>query len=93
MGKKLEFLTGHTIDLDGDLMAIIENLYQEVVVKNELNHSYMDMKNEIDNLIAQMNEEDLRRYLVESIFMNSVSYENQMLEALLKKLADGDEEE
>lgn len=91
MAKNLKFLTGHTIELDGDLMAIIENLYQEVVVKKELNHSYMDMKDEIDNLIGQMEEDDLRRYLVESIFMNSVSYENQMLEALLKNLAKDDD--
>lgn len=91
MARKLKMLTGQEIELDGDLMAIIENLYQEVVVRKELKHTYIDMKEEIDNLISQMEPEDLRNYLSESVFMNTVSYENQMLEALLQKLQSEDD--
>ncbi|MCG8377170.1 MAG: hypothetical protein MI702_11890 [Chlorobiales bacterium] len=91
MSRKLKMLTGQEIELDGDLMAIIENLYQEVVVRKELKHTYIDMKEEIDNLISQMEPEDLRNYLSESVFMNTVSYENQMLEALLQKLQSEDD--
>lgn len=93
MARCVKMLTGQEIELDGDLMMIIEHLYQEVVVRKELKHTYLDMKEEIDNLIAQMNEEELRSYLSESVFMNTVSYENQMLEQLLKKLATGDDED
>ena len=85
-------LTGQEIELDGDLMMIIESLYQEVVVRKELKHTYLDMKEEIDHLIGQMSEEELRGYLSESVFMNTVSYENQMLEQLLQKLASGEED-
>ena len=88
MARKIKMLTGLEIDLDGDLMAIIESLYQEVVVRKELKHTYLDMKGEIDNIVEQMNDEEIRSYLSESLFMNSVSYENQMLEALIKKLKD-----
>lgn len=92
MARKIRMLTGQEVELDGDLMAVIEHLYQEVVVRNELKHTYLDMKNEIDNIVELMSEEELRGYLSESLFMNSVSYENQMLEALIKKLASGEDE-
>ena len=92
MARRVKMLTGHEIELDGDLMMIIESLYQEVVVRKELKHTYLDMKEEIDNLIGQMSEEELRSYLSESVFMNTVSYENQMLEQLLQKLASGEED-
>lgn len=92
MARRIRMLTGHEIELDGDLMAVIESLYQEVVVRNELKHTYLDMKNEIDNIVELMGEDELRSYLAESLFMNSVSYENQMLEALLKRIAAGEDE-
>jgi len=84
--KKIKMLAGREIELDGDLMAIIESLYQEVVLKKELKHTYKDIKQEIENIVAQMPEVERKTYLVESLFLNSVIYENQMLDALIKKL-------
>lgn len=84
--KKIKMLAGREIELDGDLMAIIESLYQEVVLKKELKHTYKDMKKEIENIVAQMPEEERRTYLVESLFLNSVIYENQMIDAFIKRL-------
>lgn len=92
MARKIRFLTGYELELDGDLMAVIEGLYQEVVVRKELMHTYMDMKEEIDNLIDQMSEEELRSYLAESLFLNIVSFENQKLEALMESLTKEDDE-
>ncbi len=84
--KKITMLTGREIELDGDLMAIIESLYQEVALKKELKHTYKDIKKEIENIVAQMPEEERNTYLVESLFLNSVIYENQMLDAFIKRL-------
>jgi hypothetical protein len=86
MGRKIKMHNSHEIELDGDLMAIIEALYEEVVIKKDFKHTYLDMKEAIETIIGQMNEEELRAYLLESTFMNTVSYENQMLEALLNSL-------
>ena len=72
--------------MDGDIMAIIESLYQEVVLKKELKHTYKDMKEEIENIVAQMPEQERKTYLVESLFLNSVIYENQMIDAFIKRL-------
>ena len=90
--RRASFTTGESIDLDGELMAVIEGLYQEVVVSKELHHTYQDMKEEIENIVSQMDEDESRRYLVESLFLNMVTYENQMLDALLSKLGTPDED-
>ena len=39
--------TGVMIPLDGDLLAIMEALYQEVTAKRELERSFEDMVKEI----------------------------------------------
>ena len=78
---------GAEIVLDGDLLAVMEALYREVTVKRALDRSFEDMYKEIQHLIEQMNEEERRSYLAESLFLNTVKYENDKLEAYMKKLA------
>ena len=45
------------------------------------------MVREIQHLIEQMNEEERRTYLAESLFLNTVKYENDRLEAYMKRLS------
>jgi len=45
------------------------------------------MVKEIQRLIAQMDDTERRTYLAESLFLNTVKYENDKLEAYMKKLA------
>jgi len=78
--------SGATITLDGDLLAIMEALYQEVTAKRDLERSFEDIVKEIQHLIEQMNEGERRTYLAESLFLNTVKYENDKLEAYMKKL-------
>jgi hypothetical protein len=79
--------TGAAVALDGDLLAIIEALYEEVTLKRELNRSYEDMMGEIRHLIGQMTDEERSDYLAESLFHNTVRFENERLAAYLQKLA------
>jgi hypothetical protein len=79
--------TGATIVLDGDLLAIMEALYQEVTAKRALDRSFEDMVKEIQHLIEQMDDGERRTYLAESLFLNTVKYENDKLDAYLRKLA------
>ena len=44
------------------------------------------MNREINHLIAQMTDDERRAYLAESLFLNQVKYENDKLEAYMKKL-------
>jgi len=85
--RTIKTTTGAEITLDGDLLAIMETLYREVTAKRELERSFEDMMREINHLIDQMDEAERRAYLVESLFLNTVKYENDKLEAYMRKLA------
>jgi phage gp29-like protein len=78
--------TGAAITLDGDLLAIMEALYREVTANRGLERSFEDMVKEIHHLIEQMDDADRRTYLAESLFLNTVKYENDKLEAYMRKL-------
>jgi hypothetical protein len=77
---------GTQVALDGDLLSVIEALYVEVTAKRELERTFEDMVREIQHLIDQMNDSERRQYLAESLFLNTVSYENERLGAYMKKL-------
>ena len=79
--------TGASITLDGDLLAILETLYQEVTAKRGLERSFEDIVTEIRHLIEQMSDNERRTYLAESLFLNTVTYENDKLEAYMRKLS------
>jgi hypothetical protein len=79
--------TGATVTLDGDLLAIMETLYREVTAKRELERSFEDMVREINHLIDQMTDDERQTYLRESLFLNTVKYENDKLDAYMRKIS------
>ena len=81
--------SGASITLDGDLLAVMEALYKEVTAKRDFERSFEDMVREIQHLIEQMSETERRTYLAESLFLNTVKYENDKLEAYMKKITKG----
>lgn len=87
--RTIRTTSGEEIALDGDLLAVLEALYREVTVKRELDHSFEDVSREIANIVDQLTPEELKQYLTESLFLNSVSFENQKLEAWVRKLEGG----
>jgi len=84
--KTIKTTTGAEIVLDGDILAIMEALYKEVTARKELERSFEDMMKEIKHLIEQMDDETRRAYLLESLFLNTVKYENDKLEAYMRKI-------
>jgi glycine cleavage system pyridoxal-binding protein P len=84
--RTIKCTSGSTITLDGDLLAVMEALYREVTAKRGLERSFEDMVKEIHHLIDQMDDSERRTYLAESLFLNTVKYENDKLEAYMKKL-------
>ena len=86
--RSIKMSTGAAITLDGDLLAILEALYREITVKRNFERSFEDMIQEIQQLIEQMSDEERRAYLAESLFLNSVKYENDRAEALMRKLTN-----
>jgi hypothetical protein len=85
--QTIKTTSGTEISLDGDLLAIMEALYHEVTAKRDLERSFEDMLREINHLIDQMDEGERRAYLLESLFLNTVKYENDKLETYMRKIA------
>ena len=85
--RNITTTTGANITLDGDLLAVMEALYREVTARGGLERTFEDMVREINHLIAQMDESERRTYLAESLFLNTVKYENDKLDAYMRKLA------
>jgi Zn-dependent M32 family carboxypeptidase len=84
--RTIRTTTGAEVPLDGDLLSVMETLYREVTAKRELERSFEDMVREITHLIDQMTEEERRAYLRESLFLNTVKYENDKLEEYMRKI-------
>ena len=84
--RTIKTTSGTDIVLDGDLLAIMEALYREVTAKSELDRTFEDMIREISHLIDQMTEAERKSYLLESLFLNTVKYENDKLEAYMRKI-------
>jgi hypothetical protein len=84
--RTIKLTTGAALPLDGDLLTVLETLYKEVSAKHELQSTFEDMAREIQHVIEQMTDEERRAYLSESLFLNTVSYENERLGAYMKKL-------
>lgn len=87
--RTIRTTTGADVLLDGDLLGIVETLYREVTLRYELRHTFEDMVREIQHLVDQMTDEERRQYLAESLFLNTVTYENEKLKRLLEKLPKG----
>ena len=85
--RTIRTTTGAPVALDGDLLAIMEVLFREVTAKRELDRSFEDMMGEITHLVGQMDDAERRAYLVESLFLNTVRYENDRLDAYMKKIS------
>jgi len=85
--RSIKTTGGAEIVLDGDLLAVMEALYKEVTAKRALERSFEDMVREIHHLIQQMSDEERKSYLAESLFLNTVKYENDKLEAYMRKIA------
>ena len=85
--RTIKTTTGAAIELDGDLLAVMEALYHEVTARRALERTFDDMVKEIQHLIQQMTDEERQAYLAESLFLNTVKYENDKLESYMRKLA------
>jgi hypothetical protein len=83
---RVRLSTGAHLELDGELLSVLEALYREVTLKRQLQVTFKDMMREIEGLVDQMEDKERRLYLVESLFLNSVTYENEMLDAYMRRL-------
>jgi hypothetical protein len=77
---------GTAVALDGDLLVVMEALHQEVTARHDLERTFEQMVSEIQYLVSQMTEAERCSYLAESLFLNTVRYENDKLRAYVRRL-------
>ena len=80
--------SGTEVPLDGDLLAVLEALYRELTTRHGLDRTFEDTMKEISHVISQMSEPERERYLTESLFLNTVTYENEKAAAYVRKLTE-----
>lgn len=78
--------SGVALKPDGDLLTVLETLYKELSAQHGLDRTYEDTMREVNHLIDQMTEDERRAYLIESLFLNTVTYENEKAGAYMRKL-------
>jgi hypothetical protein len=76
---------GVTIELDGDVLAVLEALFK-TVWRDGSDFSYEHTVHEIQHLLGQLTEAECRQYLSESLFMSYNRFENDQLDRVMKKL-------
>jgi hypothetical protein len=76
---------GVTIELDGDVLAVLEALFK-TVWRDASDFSYEHTVREIQHVLGQLSEAECRQYLSEALFMSYNRFENDQLDRVMKKL-------
>jgi hypothetical protein len=78
-------VAGTRIELDGDVLAVLETVSRDLARRQELDYGFEDVSREIEHLIAQLGEDDLRAYLKESLFMSFNRFEADRMAAIVRR--------
>ena len=84
--RTIKTSAGTKVVLNGDLIAIMDVLHREVTASRRLERSFDDMSREIASLVGQMTAAELRHYLQEALFVNTITYENQQAAAYIRRI-------
>lgn len=89
--RTITTIAGTSIELDGDVLAIIEVVSRDLMRRAALTYTFEDVDREFDQLVAQLSADELRVYLKESLFMSFNRYENDRLMTLVRKANESSE--
>ncbi|HVT48257.1 MAG TPA: hypothetical protein VHD57_10755 [Vicinamibacterales bacterium] len=78
-------LSGERVELDGDVLAVIEAISRALARRAALEYGFEDVDREIQHLVAQLTDEELRIYLRESLFMSFNRFENDRMTAIIRR--------
>jgi hypothetical protein len=82
---------GTALELDGDLLAVLEAISRSLARRRALEYGFEDVEQEFQHLVSQMNDDELRTYLKESLVMSFNRYENERFMAIVRR-AEGAKE-
>ena len=84
--------TGTSVELDGDVLAVLETISRDLMRRRQLDYSFEDVDREFQHLVAQMTPDELKAYLKESFFMTFNRFENERLVELVRKATGAKED-
>jgi hypothetical protein len=90
--KTITTASGTPIEVDGDVLAVIETISRDLTRRMQLDYSFEDVAREFEHVIGQLAEADLRVYLQESLFMSFNRFENDRMQAIVRKARQAKEE-
>jgi hypothetical protein len=76
---------GTPVELDGDVLAVLETVSRDLLRTKELDYTFEDVDREMQHLIRQMSDDELRAYLKESLFMSFNRFENDRLTNVVRR--------
>jgi hypothetical protein len=85
MMRTITTTAGTVIDVDGDVLAVIEAVSRDLARRHELDYGFEDVAHEFQRVVEQLGEADLRTYLMESLFMSFNRFENDRMQAIVRK--------
>ena len=91
--RTIKTTAGTPVELDGDVLAILETISRDLARRLQLDYSFEDVDHEFQHLLGQMNDDELRAYLKESLFMSFNRFENDRLMQIVRKANRADEDE
>jgi hypothetical protein len=90
--RTIKTTSGTSVELDGDALNVIETISRDLARRQELEYGFEDVDREIQHIVDQMSEDDLRSYLKESLFMSFNRFENDRLAVMVRKADEARED-
>jgi len=81
-------ISGREVELCGDLVPILDALYQDVAAASAFDYDYLKMRKEIDFVLDQLTKEEIMQLAANSLFLNYVSYENEMAARIIETIGE-----
>ena len=73
------------LELDGDVLAVLETISRDLARRQGLDYVFEDVEREIQHVVAQLSDDELRVYLKESIFLRFNCFENDRMMEIVRK--------
>lgn len=86
-------ISGTRLELDGDVLAVIETVSRDLARRRELDYGFEDVDREFQHFVAQLDVDELRMYLKESLFMSFNRFENDRMMTIIRRAKRATESE
>ena len=83
--KTITTISDSRIELDGDVLAVLETISRDLARRQGLDYVFEDVEREIQHVVAQLSDDELRVYLKESLFMSFNRFENDRMMEIVRK--------